>query len=38
MEFTATELGSRKLKKDGYMDVFKKCLANDNSTWECKLR
>ena len=29
MEFTATERGSRKLIKDGYMYVFKKRLAND---------
>ena len=38
MEFTTTERGSRKLIKDGYTFVFKKRLANDNSTWECELR
>ena len=36
MEFTTTERGSRKLIKDGYMYLFKKRLANDNSTWECE--
>ena len=38
MEFTTTEKGRRKLIKDGYMYVFKKQLANDNSSWECVLR
>ena len=38
MEFTTTERESRKLIKDGYMYVFKKRLANDNSTWKCELR
>ena len=38
MELTTTERGRRKLIKDVYIYVFKKCLANDNSTWECELR
>ena len=38
MEFSTTERGSRKLIKDGYTFVFEKCLANNNSTWECELR
>ena len=38
MEFTTTEKGRRKLIKDGYIYVFKKQLANDNSSWECVLR
>lgn len=38
MKFTTTARGNRKLIKDGYMYVFKKHLANDNSTWGCELR
>ena len=38
MEFTTTEKGQRKLRRNGYMYVFQKTLANDVSSWECVLR
>ena len=38
MEFTTTECGTRKLLKDGYIYLFKKDLANEFTSWECKLR
>ena len=36
MEFTTKERGNRKLIRDGYMYVFKKMLANDVRSWECR--
>ena len=38
MEFTQTEKGHRKLIRNGYMYVFQKTSAQDNTSWDCTLR